>query len=84
MYLLYNLGRFSVVVNPQTRMLEIERSKTPMPYARAEYFAKSAARADSRGFLRRLPFIPKGLRIGDPVDYSHLYEFDRPAARPAS
>jgi hypothetical protein len=84
MYLLYNLGKYSVVVNPQTWMLEIERSKTPMPYARAEYFAKSAARADSRGFLRRLPFIPKGLRIGDPVDYSHLYEFDRPAARPAS
>ena len=84
MYLLYNLGKYSVVVNPATRALEIERSKTPMSYRRAEQFARSAARADSRSFLRRLPFIPKGLRIGDPVDNTHLYDFDRPAARPAS
>jgi hypothetical protein len=82
MYLLYNLGKYSVVVNPRTHALEIERSKTPMPYARAEYFAKSAARADSRSFLRRLPFVPKGLRIGDPVDNSHLYDFDKVPAKP--
>jgi hypothetical protein len=84
MYLLYNLGKYSVVVNPETRMLEIERSKSPMSFARADHFAKSAARADSRSFLRRLPFIPKGMRIGDPVDYRHLYDFDRPAAKPAT
>lgn len=84
MYLLYNLGKYSVVVNPETRALEIERSKTPMPYARAEHFARSAARADSRGFLRRLPFVPKGLRIGDPVDNTHLYHFDKARSLPAS
>jgi hypothetical protein len=77
MYLLYNLGKYSVVVDGGTGLLEIERTKTPMPYARAERFAKDAARSDSRNFLRRLPFIPKGLRIGDPADNTHLYEYGK-------
>ena len=46
-----------------------------MPYPRAEEAARSAAAADSRNFLRRLPFIPKGLRIGDPTDNTHLYDY---------
>ena len=77
MYLLYNLGKYSVVVSSQTRAVEIERSKVPMTWRRAEQLAKSQAAADSRSFLRRLPFIPKGLRIGDPVDNTHLYDFER-------
>jgi hypothetical protein len=82
MYLLYNLGKYSVLVNGDTRSLEIEHAKTPMGYERAAMFAKDAAESDSRGFLRRLPFIPKGLRIGDPVDNSKLYEYGQP--KPAS
>ena len=82
MYLLYNLGKYSVIVNGDTGSLEIERAKTPMGYERAAMFAKDAAESDSRGFLRRLPFIPKGLRIGDPVDNSKLYEYGQP--KPAS
>ena len=64
MYLLHNLAKYSLVVNGATRSLEIERSKTPMTYERAAFFAKESARADSVGFLRRLPFVPKGQRIG--------------------
>jgi len=75
MYLLYNLGRYSVRVAPGTHRLEIEAGKEPMPYAQAAELAARDAESDSRLFLRRLPFIPKGLRIGDPVDTRHLHEF---------
>jgi hypothetical protein len=75
MYLLYNLGKYSVVVDGESRQLAIERSKTPMDYERAAHFAAAAAESDSRSFLRRLPFVPKGLRIGDPADNTHLYEY---------
>ncbi|HET6265778.1 MAG TPA: hypothetical protein VFD95_13015 [Usitatibacter sp.] len=75
MYLLYNLGRYSVRVAPGTQRLEIEARKEPMPYAQAAELAARDAESDSRLFLRRLPFIPKGLRIGEPVDNRHLYEF---------
>jgi hypothetical protein len=64
MYLLYNLAKYSVVVKSDTRSLDIERSKVPMAYERAAFFAREAAQADSAGFLRRLPFVPKGRRIG--------------------
>jgi hypothetical protein len=77
MYLLYNLGKHSVIVDSRTQALAIERSKAPMAWPRAEQSARSAARSDSRNFLRRLPFMPKGLRIGDPADNTHLYDFDR-------
>ena len=32
MYVLYNMGKYSVRVNDETRLLEIEKSKNPMPY----------------------------------------------------
>ena len=64
MYLLHNLAKYSVAVNGATSSLEIERSKTPMSYERADFFAKEAAGADSVGFVRRLPFVRKGRRIG--------------------
>ena len=75
MYLLYNLGRHSVVVDGKSQRLEIEASKEPMTYPQAVEAAARSAESDSRNFLRRLPFIPKGLRIGDPVDNTKLYEF---------
>ncbi|HEX5128535.1 MAG TPA: hypothetical protein VFV90_02255 [Usitatibacter sp.] len=64
MYLLHNLARYSVVVDAATSSLEIERSKTPMAYEGAASFAKEAAEADRVGFIRRLPFVRKGRRIG--------------------
>jgi hypothetical protein len=75
MYLLYNLGKYSVVTHGETAMLELERSKEPLPYAQADKLARAHARSDSRHFLRRLPFIPKGMRIGEPVDNTRRYDF---------
>ncbi len=64
MYLLYNLGRYSVRVNERTRLLEIDRSKDPMPYAEAAKLAGQSARSDSGNYGRRAAFEPQGRRIG--------------------
>jgi hypothetical protein len=64
MYLLYNLGRYSVRVNPATLQLEIEKSKQPMAYPQAAELAARSARSDSRDFLQQKAFQPKGTRIG--------------------
>ena len=65
MYLLYNLARYSVRVNVETQLIEIDRSKTPMPYEKAAAAAEEWARSDSRGFFLRHLFKPKGKRIGE-------------------
>ena len=68
MYLLYNLGRYSVRVNGETLQLEIESRKSPMPYAQAADAAARSAGADSEAFGRRQPFQRKGVEIGAPAD----------------
>jgi hypothetical protein len=65
MYLLYNLARYAVQVNEQTRLLEIAQTKTPLAYADAVRLAADAARSDSEDYGRRVTFQPKGTRIGD-------------------
>jgi hypothetical protein len=55
MSVLSNMGKYSVRVNDETRLLEIERSKTPMAYPEAARLAAESARADSRRFLQRRP-----------------------------
>ena len=65
MYLLYNLGKYSVRLDEKTQRLEIYASKDPMPYTQATNLAEQNAEADSRGFLRRLVSKPQGKRIGD-------------------
>ena len=68
MYLLYNMGRYSVRVNPETRLLEIEKSQKPMAYPKAAELATEWARSDSKGFFLRHMFKPKGTRIGEAAD----------------
>ncbi len=68
MYLLYNLARHSVRVNDETKLIEIDRSKTPMPYVKAAATAEKWARSDSRGFFLRHLFKPKGKRIGEALE----------------
>jgi hypothetical protein len=68
MYLLYNLARYSVRVNDETKVLEIEKSKKPMAYPEAAELATQSAKSDSEGFLRRLPFLRTGTEIGDPAE----------------
>jgi len=78
MYVTYNLGRYSVRVEDATKRLAIEAEKPPMPYKRAAEIASRNAEEDSRNFLRRLPFIPKGLRIGAPADNTRAFRQEKP------
>jgi hypothetical protein len=64
MYLLYNMGKYSVQVNAGTKLLEIEKSKSPMAYPEAAELAARSARADSESFSRR-----------ERPDNTHLYDF---------
>lgn len=75
MYLLYNLGKYSVRVNERTLLLEIEKEKDPMPYPEAAELAKQSARSDSENFRRHIRFLPRGTRIGETPDNTHLYHF---------
>jgi hypothetical protein len=65
MYLLYNMGRYSVRVNELTTQLEIEKSSSPMAYPQAVELATRSARSDSRNFRLLRLFLPMGTRIGD-------------------
>jgi hypothetical protein len=65
MYALYNMGKYSVRVNDETKLLEIEKSKNPMAYPEAAEFATRSAESDSENFRRRLSFRPKGTAIGE-------------------
>jgi hypothetical protein len=76
MYLLYNLGRYSVRIDPATRAVQIELAKEPLPYARAVAEAERAADADSKGFLSRTLLRPIGRIFWEPTDNTHLYDFD--------
>ncbi|MDP2827120.1 MAG: hypothetical protein Q8O37_00785 [Sulfuricellaceae bacterium] len=75
MYLLYNMGKYSVRLNDQTKLLETEKSKRPMAYLEAAELATRSARSDSNNFRLHLKFLPKGTRIGEAADNTHLYNF---------
>jgi hypothetical protein len=68
MYLLYNLGKYGVRVNEQTKLLEIVRSKSPLPYPEAARLATEAARSDSENYGQHASFRPEGTRIGEAKD----------------
>ena len=63
-YLLYNLSRHVVIVDPVTHEVRIESRHEPLPYAEAAKQAAASAEADSKGFLKRLFFKPQGRPIG--------------------
>jgi hypothetical protein len=64
-YLLYNLARLNLAVDPTTGLIEIDRRKSPMSYLRASESAERSARADTAGFLRGKPFRPEGTPIAE-------------------
>jgi len=70
MYLLYDLSKYRVRVNDETKLLEIDKSKEPMPYPEAAELATQSAKSDSENFRRRLPFRRQGTEIGDATDES--------------
>ncbi|HEX5639762.1 MAG TPA: hypothetical protein VFX81_08175 [Burkholderiaceae bacterium] len=65
MYLLYNLGRYGIRMNEETKRLAIEFEKSPLPYERAAALAAEAAASDSANFGRGANFTPKGTRVGE-------------------
>jgi len=69
-YVLFNMGRYSVRVNAETKLLEIGKGKNPMAYPEAARLATESARSDSANFLRGLPFQPRGTAIEEPTDES--------------
>jgi hypothetical protein len=66
MYLLYNMGRYIVRPNDETKLLEIAKTKTPMAYPEAAKLAAQSAKSDSDNLRRRSAFRPKGTAIGEP------------------
>jgi hypothetical protein len=68
MYLLYNLSRYGVRVNAGTKLLEIGKSKHPMPYPEAAELAAKSAESDSENFRRRLRSPSSGTAIGESMD----------------
>ena len=68
MYLLYNLSKYQVRVNDETKLLEIDKGKIPMAYPEAAELATKSATADSDNFRRRIPFTPQGTVIGASID----------------
>jgi hypothetical protein len=71
MYLLYNLGKYGVRVNDETKLLEIATSKKPMAYPEAAEVASQSAKADSENFGRGQPFRRRGTEIGSSTDESN-------------
>ncbi len=74
MYVLYNMGRYRVKVNDESKLLEIELSKTPMAYPEAAALAATNARSDSRKFEGGAPFRPGGKTLGGNADNANLYD----------
>ena len=70
MYLFYNLAKFSVRVNGETKLLEIEKRKTPMTYPEAAELATRSARSDSDLVGRRQPIQSAEMLIGGPAGFS--------------
>jgi hypothetical protein len=68
MYVLYNMGRYSVRIGDASKRLEIAVSKTPMPYLEAAELATQSARSDSEDFRRRTPFRARGTGFDGPAD----------------
>jgi hypothetical protein len=68
MYLLYNLSKHRVRVNNETKLLEIDKSKEPLPYPEAAEVATRSAKSDSENLRRHVAFKRQGMEIGDPID----------------
>jgi len=65
MYLLQEMKRYDVRIDPKEKRIEVAEPGIPMPYAKAVERAARDAESDRRGFLRRLLFPHKGTRIDE-------------------
>ena len=70
MYVLYNMSKYRVRLNGETKRLEIDKSKVLMAYPEAAEVAAQSAKSDSENLRRRVPFPRRGSEIGDTTDES--------------
>ncbi len=82
-YLLYNIAKYSVRVNDETKLLEIERSKRPMAYPVAVELATRSAKSDSENFRRRILFRTSGTSI-EAAENTQLYKYTDEDGQPTS
>jgi hypothetical protein len=61
-------------VNEATKLLEIDRSKVPLPYPDAVERATRSAASDSKNYSRHAAFTPMGARIGETGVEPNLYK----------
>lgn len=78
MYLLYNLGKYSIVLDGETRQLKVEARKEPDGYDTAKKKARKSARKDKKHLLRRLIFRSWGMKLDGKVDNTGLYHYGDP------
>ena len=76
MYTLYNLGKYSIALNGETRKLFVEAQKEPMDYNKSVEEADKSATHDKKHLLRRLIFRAWGVKLGEDTDNTHLYDYD--------
>ncbi|MCG6535248.1 MAG: hypothetical protein L7F78_11275, partial [Syntrophales bacterium LBB04] len=76
MYLFYNLGKYSIVLDGARRHLKVEARKEPDPYTLAKTKAHESATKDKKHLLRRLVFRSWGVKLGGEVDNTRLYDYD--------
>jgi hypothetical protein len=67
MYVLYNMGKYGVRIDGETKLLEIGGGRTPMAYPEAADVARRAAESDSGNFGRRTPFRARGQGFDEPA-----------------
>ena len=75
MNLFYNLGRMSIIVDDQSKLLKVEAEKKPMTFEKAHAASHTSAIDEKRHLARRLIFRAWGVQLGGPVDNTHLYDY---------
>ena len=76
MYLLYHLGRYSIVLDGATRQLKVEDRKEPDAYETAKKKARESAVRDKKNLLRRLIVRTWGIKLDGKVDNTQIYGYD--------
>ena len=84
MYLLYNMGKYSVRVDEQSKRLQVEKHPQPMAYPEAAELAERDARSDSRNFRLLRRFLPRGTKIGDSAAHTRFNSISPDRSGPTS
>jgi hypothetical protein len=69
------MGKYSIGLNDQTRLLQIGKRKTPMIYVEAVELAARSAKSDSENLRLREVLRPEGADVGNAADATPLDQF---------